>query len=134
VWIFEQNSGFLIDPTGQKLYPPGYAGHGDGKNNPAMQDVKDVGPLPCGDYDIGEPYDNPHTGPYTMDLTPDPSNDMFGRDLFRMHGDSIENPGLASDGCIIQIRAIREKVGTSTDKKLRVIDGLSMVSDPELIA
>ncbi len=40
-----------------------YSGHGLGLNNPAMQNVPDVGPLPQGTYVIGDPHDNMHTVP-----------------------------------------------------------------------
>ena len=33
----------------------GYSGHGEGKNNPAMQKVPNVGPIPVGKYTIGQP-------------------------------------------------------------------------------
>ena len=38
-----------------------------------------------------------------------------------MHGDSIEHPGAASEGCIIVARPIREQVWESGDRKLQVI-------------
>jgi hypothetical protein len=43
--------------TGQlKLYSEvlgiGYSGKGKGRNDPAMQDVKDVGPIPAGEYEM----------------------------------------------------------------------------------
>ncbi len=84
-----------------------YAGNGNGRNNPAMQNVKNVGPLPCGKYKIGKPYVHPHLGQVTMDLTPDPSNEMFGRDLFRIHGISAAHPLGSSDGCICAPYGVR---------------------------
>jgi hypothetical protein len=56
-----------------------------------------------------------------MRLTPAPENTMFGRDGFLMHGDSIEHPGCASEGCIIVGRAVREAVSESDDKSLEVV-------------
>jgi hypothetical protein len=32
---------------------------------------------------------------------------MFGRGLFLVHGDSIANPGEASEGCIIMPHGVR---------------------------
>jgi hypothetical protein len=100
----------------------GYTGHGEGKNNPAMQDVKNVGPLPRGRY-VGICLWNPHphVGAYAIELHPDSSNEMFGRSGFFLHGDSIEHPGEASDGCIIQPRAIREAFWTSDDHVIEVV-------------
>lgn len=85
-----------------------------------MQNVKGIGPLPVGKYTIGAPYNHPTVGKYAMPLLPDPANEMFGRNSFFMHGDSVEHPGLASHGCIIQARDIREKVWTSNDHALVV--------------
>ena len=44
-----------------------------GRNNPALQDVANVGPIPRGRYHIG-PF-----GDYTAPLTPYPDTDTFGR-------------------------------------------------------
>jgi hypothetical protein len=33
----------------------GYSGHGAGRNNPAMQAARDMGPIPQGQYKIGPP-------------------------------------------------------------------------------
>lgn len=118
--IYEQKTGKLTTELGC-LLGYGYAGNGEGKNNPEMQNVKMVGPLPKGKYTIGNPYDSQHTGPFTLPLMPDPSNEMFGRDEFKIHGDSIDKPGTASNGCIIMSRKIREEINNCTDKLLIVI-------------
>ena len=62
----------------------------------------------------------PH-GPFVLRLTPAPTNEMFGRDGFLIHGDSIEHPGSASHGCIILPRAIREAIAKSDDDTLHVV-------------
>lgn len=79
----------------------GYAGHGLGVNNPAMQDQHDVGPLPQGHYKMTALIDSPHTGLATIILDPDPGNRMFGRSGFRIHGDNAAANHTASNGCII---------------------------------
>lgn len=117
---YNQATGELFDNEG-RLIGKGYAGKGIGKNNPSMEDVKMIGPLPKGIYAIGEPYDSPHTGPFTLPLIPNPSNQMFGRSDFKIHGDNIENPGNASNGCIIFPRAIRMQINASSDKRLEVV-------------
>lgn len=119
-WTYEQNSGKMSDPNG-KLLAVGYAGRGDGKNNPAMQDVKDIGPLPCGLYSIGEPVNTLTHGPFVLWLEPDPANQMFGRSAFGIHGDSVVEPGSASEGCVIMPRFARERIAASDDKQLRVM-------------
>ena len=89
----------------------GYAGHGDSKNKTADQDKVSKGPLPQGDYDIRAPYyHNEHTGDKTLDLIPWVDNDMFGRKLFRIHGDSRKHPGDASEGCIVVPPSARDTI------------------------
>src|SRR5262249_6246005 len=44
-----------------KVLARGYSGFERGKNNPAMQGVKDVGPIPIGRYTIGAPTTYKHT-------------------------------------------------------------------------
>lgn len=116
---YNQKTGELFDNNGE-LLGKGYAGHDVGKNNPEMEDVKMVGPLPKGIYAIGLPYNSAHTGPFTLPLIPNPSNQMFGRSDFKIHGDSLDNPGTASNGCIILARPIRELINSGTDKRLEV--------------
>lgn len=120
MWQFAQSSGDLTTADGT-VYKGGWAGHSVGRDNPADENIKDIGPIPEGLYTIGDPYENPHTGPYTMDLTPDPSNEMFGRSLFRIHGAAYKHPELSSDGCIIEPRDVREKIHNSGDNQIRVV-------------
>jgi hypothetical protein len=56
-----------------------------------------------------------------MRLTPDPTNEMFGRSAFLIHGDSIKAPGTASEGCIIQSNPVRTLVSKSSNRRLQVI-------------
>lgn len=120
MWTYRQSEGTLADSTG-KIVGHGYSGHADGLNNPKLQSVRDVGPIPLGLYEIGSPYDSVHHGPYVLPLTPDPTNQEFGRSAFLCHGDSLEHPGQASLGCVIMPRAVRELVHTSGDSRLQVV-------------
>jgi len=120
MWRYQQSTGELTEPSGSAL-AKGWAGHGEGLNNPAMQSDPDIGPLPAGNYTIGEPHDSPHTGPFTMDLMPAPENQMFGRSEFRIHGAAEEHPELSSDGCIILPRPVRENIWQSGDREIEVI-------------
>ena len=79
----------------------GYAGRGEGKNQPTAQDRAGVVPLPTGVYLVGAPFAHPRLGPVAFRLTPVPSNAMYGRSAFLIHGDSKERPGQASSGCIV---------------------------------
>ncbi len=106
MFSYSQSTGVLTDEAGD-VVGAGYAGNGDGLNNPDMQCTQGVGPLPQGVYTIGEPHNSPSTGRVTMNLEPDPSNDMCGRSLFRIHGDNPAMNHTASDGCIIMPLNIR---------------------------
>ena len=90
----------------------GYAGRGEGKNNPTAQALVGQGPLPRGVYLVGPPLDHPRLGPLAFGLNPIPSNEMFGRSGFLIHGDSRKNPGQASSGCIVLDRTARSMVET----------------------
>lgn len=99
--------GKLVNPV---LFGTGWAGHGDGKNNPDMQSVRMVGPLPRGRYTMAKPKQE-STGPFSIRLTPVAGTEMFGRDGFLIHGPSRgENYGQESHGCPILIRPSREQL------------------------
>jgi hypothetical protein len=97
-----------------------------------MQAVENIGPIPEGLFIIGPAYTHPILGPLTMNLVPQVGTNMFGRFAFRIHGDSKEHPGNASDGCIVQEEPNRVAVSTSPDRLLKVVSGEQMVTDPEL--
>jgi hypothetical protein len=125
MWTWSQSRGSMSNPP-EFVTGFGYAG-GDcgknlqGKNNPEMQDVPNVGPLPRGLYTIAAPIDTVTHGPYVLWLTPDSANQMFTRSGFGIHGDSVVSPGDASDGCIVLPRSVREVIGNSNDNQLEVI-------------
>jgi Protein of unknown function (DUF2778) len=128
VWIYVQKTGELLrDGLHVAL---GYSGFDDpetgqrGKNNPEMERVEEVGPIPVGKYFIGMAHDTLTHGPFVLPLKADPGNEMFGRSAFLIHGDSVANPGTASRGCIIMSRAARKEVAASGDKVLLVISGV----------
>jgi hypothetical protein len=118
--IYSQTSGEMRNGT--VLIGTGYAGRGEGLNNPAMQAVPNIGPLPQGIYTINPPINTTTHGPYVMWLTPDPANEMFGRFGFGIHADEIANPGkhLASTGCIVMSNEARLAIWESGDRQLRV--------------
>lgn len=120
MWTYQITSGTLLADGETKGH--GYAGHGKGLNNPAMCNVPDVGPLPKGKYKIGPHEDNPRVGKFAMRLTPDASNQMFGRAGFFIHGDNPQMNHTASDGCIILARTIRQDIADSADYDLTVED------------
>src|SRR5579871_6040950 len=120
MYTYHQSSGELARDGSFRLV--GYAGHGPGLNNPAMQDQHDVGPLPQGRYTMSALIDSPHTGLATIILDPNPANRMFGRSGFRIHGDNAAANHTASDGCIIAGHAPdRTAIWNSQDRNLQVI-------------
>lgn len=99
----------------------GYSGKELATNNTNYESLKNIGPLPRGNYIIEAPVQGTEKGPNAIPLTPNPNNKMFGRSGFMIHADSIEHPGFASDGCIVLIPSVREQIIQSTDKEFQVI-------------
>lgn len=107
-WTYIQSTGEVLRPDGS-LACVGYAGRGEGRNNPALEHVADVGPLPRGNYSIGKMMArHPTAGLWVLRLTPDPSNDMHGRSGFLIHGDNKTHD--ASHGCIIAAAKARAEM------------------------
>jgi hypothetical protein len=119
-WTYAQKTGELQQDG--KQIATGYSGAGTGKNNPEMEKVHNVGPIPQGDWKIvGPPVNTTDHGPYVLTLKPAPDTLTFGRGGFLLHGDSKESPGCASHGCVILPLAIREQVWKSGDPDLEVV-------------
>jgi RHS repeat-associated protein len=119
--IYHQSTGSLTctnDTTGATyLSCNGYAGTGNGRNNPAAQNQSSVGPLPQGDYTVGDSFRHPHAGPGTRRLTPASTNQMYGRSGMMIHGDNASHD--ASEGCIVAPRGCRGSIPTG--ETLRVV-------------
>lgn len=111
-FTYQQSTGQIFDPTGN-LLDTGYAGNGDGLNNPAMQNIINVGPIPQGTYFIQPPLDDPELGPQVLFLQPNQSNEMFGRCSFYIHGDNSQMNHSASSGCIILGPNTRQIIGNA---------------------
>lgn len=123
MYVYSQSSGRLT--WDGALIGTGYSGKGAGLNNPAMQTIRNIGPIPQGLYDITGPFYTDSHGPYVFRLTPLGDTDTFTRSAFLIHGDEIEHVGehLASEGCIIQDRTTRNVIGEHIldDHQLQVI-------------
>lgn len=128
MWIYEQGTGRIS--RNNAMLAIGYSGKGTGQNNPAMQNIPNVGPLPQGMFTIEAPIDSPTHGPFALPLAPDPENEMYGRSEFLIHGDSIQHPGEASEGCIIAQRFARERIWESGDHRLQVVE---VISNPDAV-
>src|SRR5579859_5974501 len=105
-----ETAGDAISDTGMygTLLGKGYSGRNEGRNNPELQAVHNVGPLPRGPYTIGPAELHPVLGPVAMPLTPEDGNQMFGRGDFWIHGDNATHD--ASHGCIVIDRDVRQHV------------------------
>lgn len=125
-WLWDQSAGELRRDG--KLISRGYSGKDRGKNNPALQNMPGIGPIPRGKWRMVRVYDSASVGPYAIALDAvdahpgDDRHDPTGRGAFRIHGDSIRHPGTASKGCIILPRAIREMMWRSGDRDLEVVE------------
>lgn len=119
MWCYSQSTGVLRRDT--DIIGTAYSGFGPGRNNPLMQQIKDLGPIPQGQYEIGKPFDTVTHGPFVLELKPIGPTYTFGRSGFLLHGDSLEHPGKASHGCIAAARRVREAVAQSGDNQLTVI-------------
>lgn len=100
----------------------GWAGHGEGKNNPAMQHVKSTGPLPQGLYRVG-PWEDQHPGlgPIVARLI-QVEGETYGRDAFYIHGPSSDPSryGEESKGCIVVPRRQRIAIQALNPEYVRV--------------
>ncbi len=124
-WQYSQSTGqltYVNNQTGaQTPVGTGYSGHGAGLNNPNMQNVPYVGPIPQGTYNIGNAYNHANLGPVTMNLDPSAGTNTFGRNAFRIHGDNPCGCQSASHGCIIFPRNLRNQISGSGDRELRIV-------------
>jgi hypothetical protein len=120
MWTYEQSTGELRH-NGQ-LIATGYSGFGEGKNNPTLESVPNVGPIPRGLYLIQfPPFHSEKDGPVCMHLIPERQTNTYGRSGFLIHGDSIQHTGSASHGCVIMPRPTRLGIAASQDDNLTVI-------------
>jgi len=130
MFTFEITTGNFRAPN-SSLFGKGYSGNGDGKNNPAWEAIKLHGPLPTGLYTAVKMIEHdPHLGWYAIHLKPDASTRIkiisYGRDpdSFYWHGDDIDHPGEASDGCLVSMRSMRLDFWGQEDHVIQCIPGL----------
>ncbi len=120
---YEQLTGKLTNGT--ELVGAGYSGTGEGRDNPAMDHVESVGPLPRGWYTLADEFEcqeqldtaevcvncrgagKHRHGPDVIRLVPDEANEMHGRAGFLIHGDNVLHD--ASEGCIVLARNARAR-------------------------
>ena len=119
-WTYVIRTGHLYYPDG-RIAGVGYSGHGAALNNPASIGLHAVGPLPVGNWIVGDAYDHPHLGPCVMNLDAAEGTEDFGRSLFRIHGDNSRHNHTASDGCLIFGPTVRRAVADSEDADLECV-------------
>lgn len=117
MWIYQQSTGRLVHDG--ELIAVGYSGAGAGLNNPDMQHVRNVGPIPAGEWVIGREFVHAVKGPVCMRLSP-VGHDALGRNGFMIHGDNKNGNKSASLGCIILSKPIRTLISKSKDAALLV--------------
>ena len=125
MWVWDQSAGTLRRDGA--LVSAGYSGKGRGRNNPALQGLAGIGPVPRGRWRISGRYDSARVGPCALRLeaadgVADDVHGPTGRSAFRIHGDSVRAPGTASRGCIILPRSVREAIWRSGDRDLEVVE------------
>jgi hypothetical protein len=125
MWTYKQSTGELL--LDGKHFSKGYSGHGRGLNNPKLQGVQGVGPLPVGKWKILGPYDSARVGKFALRLEAvdahpgDDKHDGTDRGAFRMHGDNVKGDSSASNGCLIFPLVVRKAVWASGDRDLEAI-------------
>ena len=133
VWTFNQTKGWL-DKDGILVSKDCYSGFMEGFNNPSLEMVEGVGPLPSGPWKIyGPPKNDPKLGEYVLTLTPATSSFRarivaMGRDpdSFRCHGKPMPPADInsGSHGCLCADKVTRTRMYQSGDTDLEVISGL----------
>jgi hypothetical protein len=122
-WKYHSDTGLIESPTGFAL-GESYSGNGAGLNNPAMESVHNVGPIPRGKWMIGQFFDDPGgKGPVVAHLVDCDGTETFGRSGFMIHGDNSALNHSASEGCIVAPRFIRDQIraGLLTCSVLEVV-------------
>lgn len=125
MWTYNSSNGSLSHDG--ILVGTGYSGHDEGDdagvNNPLLESVPNVGPIPRGLWSIEQAAPHPKLGPLALPLTPQEGTNTSGRGGFFIHGDAIEFAGLeeASHGCIILARDVRQQIVDSEDADLTVV-------------
>lgn len=119
-WVFERTTGKLFDPQG-KLVEIGYSGN-KYKDNPTIDNEKNIDPLPEGLYLIGPArVKNEGKGEYVMPLMPVKKNIMYGRGGFLIHADNRKMDKSASEGCPILSLPTRKLISASSDREFKVV-------------
>jgi hypothetical protein len=118
MWTYQQKSGCLWHDL--DFVADGYSGKNAGLNNPLLQEVHNVGPIPQGIYKIVCWYPSDYELGPTVAVLVQVVGESFGRSGFRIHGDNSARNHTASEGCIILDHATRIRMQYSNDQVIEV--------------
>lgn len=118
-WTYSQSTGELSHNG--EIVGTGYSGVAEGLNNPDMQSVPNIGPLPQGNWILGPAFTDPKLGPIVMRLSPEFGTETYGRASFFVHGDNGDGLEDSSHGCIVLSRPLRLQISQSNDNDLTVV-------------
>lgn len=118
---FDRHTGKLFAENGTLISAGIWAGHGNAANDVTREREIGVGPLPAGIYSIGAARTSAKLGSFVLDLVPTHGTEMYGRSLFRIHGDTVNDvTHSASDGCIIAPKPVRVWINRQADRRIKV--------------
>ena len=112
-YVYHQSTGELTH-DGQYVATGHSGAVGQGRDNPDMEGVQNVGPVPRGDYTVGPQFNSPNTGPGAERLTPQPGTDTHGRTDLEIHGGRRDGNPDDSEGCIILPPSVRHQLAGQT--------------------
>lgn len=114
-FVWSQYAGTMTDVESGSVIGLGHAGHDAGRNNPDMEAVHAVGPLPKGFYYIEPERSDAVLGIVSMRLTPVPENIMYGRAGFFIHAPEF------SEGCIVLQTPARCEIAEAVRKGRNIL-------------
>ena len=117
-WVYSQSTGRL-EHVQANLSFKCYSGKGEGRNNPSLEAVACVGPIPRGNWIMCGIRNDGSKGPFRIVLMPSGHN-AHERSAFELHGDNATHD--ASEGCIIHSPRVDREIIYSTDINLTVIE------------
>jgi hypothetical protein len=120
-YVYKQTTGQLM--LNNEIIGAGYSGKGQGRNNPATENQKNVGPIPAGSYKIMGKRVDGQTGATIVDTLPSGHNAAGrwpGTERFAIRGDT-NPPGMGPAGDIVVPRQVLDKIDPNGFPDLKVI-------------
>lgn len=99
----------LFGPEDREVcYATGYSGRGSYLNDPSGEAFIGLGPIPVGQWRIGQAFSHPRLGHQAIPLYR--AKIPYDRSGFYIHGDNSRGDFSASNGCIILPRNVRDTI------------------------